>query len=215
MFSCWDSLARELGVPLDYRRQLKHRAFAVEDYTLALEETLDYWISNDTSHSWKNLLMAVEKTDEKATAERLRKLLNLSDSTGSSSNIKLPPALTGEAKILKSFLSIQDHLQPLLQLSITDFNSKCFSKNLISMQLYEKQFNQTPSTDSERTGYLIYLIIKRAEQLETSGKWREAKEIIRGFGETVYGVDSVLRRVGTLISKRIPAQCLSVVMYTY
>ena len=77
VFSSWDSLARELKVPLDLRRELKHRAFVAEDYTLALEETLDYWIKNDPNHSWKSLVLAVEKTDEKATAEKLKKLLNI------------------------------------------------------------------------------------------------------------------------------------------
>ena len=123
----------------------------------------------------------------------------ITDSTQAGSGPPVP--ISVEAKALKSFLTIQDHLQPLLQLSINDFASKCFSKNLISAQLFEKLYNQTSSTDSERTGYMIYIIYKRAESLEASGRWSEAKELIRNFGKTVYEVDSVLKRVGKEISE--------------
>ena len=77
VFSSWESLARELNVPLDTRRQLRHTAAFSEDYTHALEETLDYWIKNDPTHSWKKFLRALENTDEKEVAKKVAKLFGI------------------------------------------------------------------------------------------------------------------------------------------
>ena len=110
--------------------------------------------------------------------------------------------LSPRTKVLTSFHNIQSKLQPLLQFSIDEFASKCFSRNLISMEVYDKLFNRSAqSTDLERAGYLILIIYKRAESLEACGKRSEAKELIRRFGETVYAVDNVLKRVGEEISE--------------
>lgn len=110
--------------------------------------------------------------------------------------------LSPRTKVLSSFHGIQSKLQPLLHYSTEEFACKCFSRSLIPAEVYDKLFNHTTqSSDLERAGYLIYIIYKRAETLETSGKRDEAREIIRRFGQTVYEVDSVLRLVGEEISK--------------
>ena len=82
-----------------------------------------------------------------------------------------------------------------------DFASRCFSKNLISHSVYEKLFNHTASTESERANYLVYTVYKRVESLEADGQVTEAKQFIRRFGETVRKADSVLKDAGMEISK--------------
>lgn len=78
VFSSWEALGRELGVPLDYRRQLRARANRDENYEEALEELIDYWLTNDVNHSWEKLVKALEKImDEKETATNIRKKFNM------------------------------------------------------------------------------------------------------------------------------------------
>ena len=232
VFSSWDSLARELEVPLDFRRKLKYKASLTEDFELALEESLDYWMTNNSAVSWEVLLAAVERTDEKEVARKLYKQFgigksvrsdtfvilivfvyffaennprsssSIGPSTGNLSGKLLPVTATPKVSIeTKTFMQIQEDLQPLLQLSLTDFASRCHSKGLITTQTYDKVFNPTSSSDSERSEYLIHLICKRAKSFETNDQLNEARELIHSFGKIISEVDIVLRNIGAEISE--------------
>ncbi len=83
VFSSWDSLARELEVPLDSRRQFKYTASLTGDYRTALEESLEYWMINSPARSWAVLLAAVERTDEKEVARKLYKQFGIGKSVWS------------------------------------------------------------------------------------------------------------------------------------
>ena len=48
-----------------------------DDYNEALEEILEYWITNDPNHSWRKLVMALDKTDEKDVAAKIREKFNI------------------------------------------------------------------------------------------------------------------------------------------
>ncbi len=114
----------------------------------------------------------------------------------------MPAAVLPKVSIeTKTLMQIQEDLQPLLQISLTDFASRCFSKELISTEIYDKVFNPTSSSDSERAMYLIHLICKRAESFEANSQCNKAQELIRNFGKVVSEVDIVLRQIGTEISE--------------
>ena len=61
-----------------------------QDYQFALEEALQWWITNSTDPSWENLISAVENCGDKDVATKLKQQLNINDegmtqSTSSSS----------------------------------------------------------------------------------------------------------------------------------
>ena len=72
----WSNLARHLGVPLSERKQLIETATRTQDYLTILEETLEWWISNQQP-SWELLISSVEKCSDSSTADNMRKQLGL------------------------------------------------------------------------------------------------------------------------------------------
>ena len=71
----WESLAQFLHVPRAERKKIKQSR--IDQYNLALEDCLDYWIENHTSQpTWEELVDAVEKCKEDI-AFKMRKALQL------------------------------------------------------------------------------------------------------------------------------------------
>ena len=50
-----------------------------QDYHFALEEGLQWWITNSTDPSWESLISAVEDCGDKEIATKLKQLLNIND----------------------------------------------------------------------------------------------------------------------------------------
>ena len=50
-----------------------------QDYHFALEEGLQWQITNSTDPSWKNLISAVEDCGDKEIATKLKQLLNINN----------------------------------------------------------------------------------------------------------------------------------------
>ena len=72
----WSNLARHLGVPLSEREKLIEKAARTQDYFTVLEETLEWWISNQQS-SWEMLVSSVDTCGDSSTADNMRKQLGL------------------------------------------------------------------------------------------------------------------------------------------
>ena len=72
----WSDLARHLGVPLAEREKLIEKAARTHDYLTVLEETLEWWISNQQS-SWEILVSLVDTCGGSSTAGNMRKRLGL------------------------------------------------------------------------------------------------------------------------------------------
>ena len=70
----WSKLARHLGVPLAEREKLIEIAAKTHDYLTVLEETLEWWISNQQS-SWEMLVSSVDKCSDSSTADNMKKQL--------------------------------------------------------------------------------------------------------------------------------------------
>lgn len=72
----WHQMGGDLGVSLDNRRRLQELAIRTQNYDGALEECLDWWISNTPDASWEILVETVER-HEVSTSDRMRDLLRL------------------------------------------------------------------------------------------------------------------------------------------
>ena len=68
----WTELTILLGVSLEERRRLKTMASSDQDYHFALEEGLQWWITNSTDPSWEELISAVENCGDKDIAVIMR-----------------------------------------------------------------------------------------------------------------------------------------------
>ena len=58
-----------------------------QDYHFALEEGLQWWITNSTDPSWENLISAVEDCGDKDIATKLKQLLNINNEGMTNSTI--------------------------------------------------------------------------------------------------------------------------------
>ena len=81
--SNWESLARNLDISLEKRRELRIQAFTqIIDYETALEEAIDMFLRNSSSPvTWEKFLSKVESVD-RATATKMRKKLGLTQMPG-------------------------------------------------------------------------------------------------------------------------------------
>ena len=75
----WNKLTSFLDVSLEERRRLKKMVSIDQDYHFALEEGLQWWITNGTAPSWEELISAVESCGDKGIATTLRKQLDIKD----------------------------------------------------------------------------------------------------------------------------------------
>ena len=75
----WTELTSLLGVSLEERRRLKTMASSDQDYHFALEEGLQWWITNSTAPSWEELISAVEKCVDKDIAVVMKRQLDIKD----------------------------------------------------------------------------------------------------------------------------------------
>ena len=75
----WTKLTRLLDVSLEERRRLKTMANSDQDYHFALEEGLQWWITNSTDPSWEELISAVEDCGDKDIAAIMRRQLDIKD----------------------------------------------------------------------------------------------------------------------------------------
>ena len=75
----WTELTSLLGVSLEERRRLKTMASTDQDYHFALEEGLQWWITNNTAPSWEELISAVEKCADKDIAVVMKRQLDIKD----------------------------------------------------------------------------------------------------------------------------------------
>ena len=74
----WNRLAGIIGISISERKRLREEAQTTQDYHFALEQALDFWISNTPQSSWEGLLSAVEKCETNGNVvSSLRKLLDL------------------------------------------------------------------------------------------------------------------------------------------
>ena len=75
----WNELTILLGVSLEERKRLKTIASSDQDYHFALEEGLQWWITNGTAPSWEELISAVESCGDVDVATTLRRQLDIKD----------------------------------------------------------------------------------------------------------------------------------------
>ena len=68
----WTELTSLLGVSLEERKRLKTMASSDQDYHFALEEGLQWWITNSTDPSWEELILAVENSVDEGIAAKMR-----------------------------------------------------------------------------------------------------------------------------------------------
>ena len=73
----WTKLTSLLGVSLQERRRLKAMASSDQDYHFALEEGLQWWITNSAEPSWEELISAVENCGDKDIAIIIRRQLDI------------------------------------------------------------------------------------------------------------------------------------------
>ena len=70
----WESLAQSLLIPRAERNKIKQSR--IDQYNLALEDCLDYWIDHTDQPTWEELVKAVKKCKEDV-AFKMRKTLQL------------------------------------------------------------------------------------------------------------------------------------------
>ena len=75
----WTELTSLLGVSLEERKRLKTMASSDQDYHFALEEGLQWWITNSTEPSWKELISAVESCGDQDIATKLKQQLDITN----------------------------------------------------------------------------------------------------------------------------------------
>ena len=64
---------------MEEKRRLKTMGSKDHDYHFALEEGLQWWITNSTAPSWENLISAVEDCGDKDIAAKLKDLLDINN----------------------------------------------------------------------------------------------------------------------------------------
>ena len=69
----WIELITLLRVSLEERERLETMASSDQDFHHALEEGLQWWITNNTDPSWEELISAVENCGDKDVATNMRK----------------------------------------------------------------------------------------------------------------------------------------------
>ena len=75
----WTELTILLDVSLEERKRLKTMVSSDQDYHFALEEGIQWWITNGTAPSWKEFVSAVESCSDIDVATTLRKQLDIKD----------------------------------------------------------------------------------------------------------------------------------------
>ena len=75
----WTKLNSLLGVSLQERRRLNKMASNDQDFHSALEEGLQWWITNGIAPSWEELISAVESCGDMDVATTLRRQLDIKD----------------------------------------------------------------------------------------------------------------------------------------
>ena len=75
----WTELTIHLVGSLEERRRLTKMASSDQNYHFALEEGLQWWITNGTAPSWEKLISAVESCGEVDVATTLRRQLDIKD----------------------------------------------------------------------------------------------------------------------------------------
>ena len=75
----WTELTILLGVSLEERRRLKTMVSIDQDYHFALEEGLQWWITNGIAPSWKEFVSAVESCGDVDVVTTLRRQLDTKD----------------------------------------------------------------------------------------------------------------------------------------
>ena len=75
----WTELTSLLGVSLQERRRLNKMASSDQDFHSALEEGLQWWITNSTAPSWEELISAVESCGNVDVVITLRRQLDIKD----------------------------------------------------------------------------------------------------------------------------------------
>ena len=75
----WIGLISLLGVSLEERRRLKAIASSDQDDHFALEEGLQWWITNSADPSWEEFMSAIENCGDKDIAAILRRELDIKD----------------------------------------------------------------------------------------------------------------------------------------
>ena len=75
----WTELTILLDVSPEERRRLKTVASSDHDFHSALEEGLQWWITNGTAPCWEELISAVEICGDNDVATTLRKQLDIKD----------------------------------------------------------------------------------------------------------------------------------------
>ena len=76
----WNRLAGIIGISISERKRLREEAQKTQDYHFALEQALNFWISNTPQSSWEELLSAVQQCEANEDAvTTLRKLLDVDD----------------------------------------------------------------------------------------------------------------------------------------
>ena len=73
----WMKLTCLLGVSLEERRRLMKMASTNQDYHFALEEGLQWWITNSTAPSWEEFISAVEYCGDEDIASVMRRQLDV------------------------------------------------------------------------------------------------------------------------------------------
>ena len=75
----WNELTSFLGVSLEERERLNTMARSDQDYHFALEEGLQWWITNGTAPCWEELISAVENCGDIDIAATLKRQLDIKD----------------------------------------------------------------------------------------------------------------------------------------
>ena len=73
----WTKLTSLLGMSLEERRRLKTMATSDQDFHFALEEGLQWWITNGTAPCWEELISAVNCCGDVDVATTLRRQLDI------------------------------------------------------------------------------------------------------------------------------------------
>ena len=71
----WIELITLLRVSLEERERLETMASSNQNFHHALEEGLQWWITNTTDPSWEELISAVENCGDKDVATKMREQL--------------------------------------------------------------------------------------------------------------------------------------------
>ena len=161
----WTELISLLGVSLEERRRLKIMASSDQDYHFALEEGLQWWITNSTDPSWEELILAVKNCRNKDIAVIMRRQLDINNE-GNQSNVNINISLILCIDTLTPSELFRTHCADLSRIiipTLISVTNVLYAKGLIPFEIKTNILSITGEDDLKKSSKLVDVLQRQLQ----------------------------------------------------